>query len=140
MSELVKTHRDAVTSVLKFITSRGFGVDRFRFQPHESIRVTSHQGKSLSVPFVHLQVHGSTQPPTCAVQASERQPINDAREMVVCCWLGEPPGKRLLFLTNQEARDLWHRAGTRHFYWTNEDLPEPDDESIRKILEVGSRP
>ena len=129
-------HTIAVKAVIAELQAQGFGTAAFRNDPGEKVRVMSFEDQPLSIPIVYLQVHGSTQPPSEAVLADER-PIADKREMVVCCWLDRPP--RFLFLTNAEARELWHKGGARAeraFYGTHEAPLVPDTLSIQKLLRI----
>lgn len=131
MSETAETHRRAVRAVLGLLRTRGFDYEPFGSRPRERIRVTSYRGNRLPM-TIGLMVHGSTQPSSEAVLASvDDRPLKG--EMVVCCWLEQ---RQFLFLTNDEALQLWHMSGTRAFYGTNDKPLAPDIESVLKILRV----
>jgi hypothetical protein len=130
-----ETHRKAIDAVLGLLEARGFGYDPFGYKRGEKIRVTSYQGRPLAVPFVNLEVHASNEPMWFDVLAPDVKPVEDAKELVVICWLMQPYLPQFLFLANNEAAQRWHMSGERGFYGTHADKPDPD--GVLKILGVG---
>jgi hypothetical protein len=133
-----ETHREGVEAVLGLLSARGFGYDPFRDKRGERIHVTTYQGKPLpAVEYVNLEIHASNAHPSSDIMAPGEEPVEDAREMVVCCW---PNRREFLFLSNYEARKRWHHAGAgegseRTFYDTKDDKTDAD--GVLKILDAG---